>query len=199
MDKSLFSEYMRFFLLENKNLNLISKNDEKYLWEKHIFDSLAIEKFFEKYEIKDFNNKNLLDIGTGGGFPAVPIAIKYPELNVTALDSIRKKISAVDKIKIKLNLKNLNTICDRVENLKKQKFDFVVTRAVAALKVLIPYAIPLLNKGGYFIAYKSIKLQEEIDDARTVMKKYAVNIKDILEYNLPLEDNYIRNLVIIKN
>ena len=76
------NKYIEVFLKQNAKLNLISKNDEKFLWEKHIFDSLAIEKFFDKYG----KGKNLIDIGTGGGFPAVPIALKYPEIEVFALE-----------------------------------------------------------------------------------------------------------------
>ena len=97
---------MQAFLRQNAIVNLISQNDEKLLWEKHVFDSLSIEKFFEKYlhlslgegniSTRSMSVKNsgvkLLDIGTGGGFPAVPIALTYPDLKVTALDSIRKKL-----------------------------------------------------------------------------------------------------------
>lgn len=198
MDKQKFEQYMEFFLKENSKLNLISKNDEKYLWEKHIFDSLAIEKFFDKYNITDFSDKKLLDIGTGGGFPSVPTAINYPELQVTALDSIRKKINAIYEIKEKLNLKNLHPICKRAEALENIKFDFITSRAVAELKVLIPYAIPLLKSDGYFVAYKSVKVQEEIVKAKDILKKYNTEIADIIEYQLPLEENFTRNLVIIK-
>lgn len=198
MDKQKFEQYMGIFLQENSKLNLISKNDEKFLWEKHVFDSLSLENFFEKYALKDLKNKTLLDIGTGGGFPSVPLAINYPELSVTALDSIRKKINAIQEIKERLHIKNLTTICDRAENLKTKKYDFITSRAVAAMKSLIPYAIPLLKKDGYFIAYKSVKVQEEISEAENVLKKYNAHIKDIIEYNLPLDENHTRNLVIIQ-
>ena len=199
MDKQKFDKYIQVFLQENSKLNLISKNDEKYLWEKHIFDSLSIGKFFEKYKITNLTNKKLLDIGTGGGFPSVPIAINYPELQVTALDSIRKKINAIQEIKENLNLNNLKTICKRAETLENIKFDFITTRAVAEIKILIPYAIPLLKHSGYFIAYKSMKVHNEIKNAENILKKYNAKIIDIIEYQLPLEENYTRNLVIIAN
>ena len=86
-NKELYSEYMKAFLAENSKVNLISKNDEKFLWEKHVCDSLAISEFFDKYKMPN----TMLDIGTGGGFPALPIAIKYPKIKVTAVDSIAKK------------------------------------------------------------------------------------------------------------
>ena len=91
---------MKAFLKQNSKLNLISKNDEKLLWEKHVFDSLAIEKFFDKYKFSlDEKEITLLDFGTGGGFPAVPISLAYPNIKVTAMDSIRKKINAISTIK----------------------------------------------------------------------------------------------------
>ena len=91
-NKDFFNDYIKVFLEQNSFLNLISKNDEKFLWEKHICDSLAIEKVFDKYG----EGRTLLDIGTGGGFPSVPIALAFPEIKVTALDSTRKKINPLN-------------------------------------------------------------------------------------------------------
>ena len=196
MDKQIFAEYIKIFLEQNNKLNLISKNDEKFLWEKHIFDSLSLSKFFEKYSIVP-ENKTLLDFGTGGGFPSVPLAIKYPKLQVTALDSIRKKINAVTEIKNQLGLTNLTPICERVENIHP-KFDFVTSRAVAAMEKLIPYAIPRLKNNGYFITYKSVKVQEELEKADNILKKYKAKVIDIITYDLPLSENHTRNLVVIQ-
>lgn len=193
-DKEFFENYIKAFLAENAKVNLISKNDEKYLWEKHIFDSLAIEKFFEKY---NFEAKELLDFGTGGGFPSVPIALAYPKISVTAVDSIRKKINAIVSIKNTLDIKNLTPICERIENIDK-KFDVVTSRAVANLGKIVEYAIPHLKNDGYFVAYKSVKVQEEINEAKPFLKKYNAKIVDIIQYNLPLIENHTRNLVIIK-
>lgn len=196
MDKQIFAEYIKVFLEQNNKLNLISKNDEKFLWEKHIFDSLSLSKFFEKYSIIP-ENKTLLDFGTGGGFPSVPLAIKYSKLQVTALDSIRKKINAVTEIKNQLGLTNLTPICERVENIHP-KFDFVTSRAVAAMEKLIPYAIPRLKNNGYFITYKSVKVQEELEKADNILKKYKAKVLDIITYDLPLSENHTRNLVVIQ-
>lgn len=198
MDTERLNSYMKAFLEKNSKLNLISKNDEKFLYEKHIFDSLAISKFFEKYQIHNLTGKTLLDIGTGGGFPSVPLALEYPELKVTALDSIKKKINSITELKNKLEIKNLFPICDRAENLKTQKYDFITSRAVARLNKLIPYAIPLLEKEGYFIVYKSKTAQEEITEAEKILKKYKATVTDIIEYTLPLRENHTRNLIIIK-
>lgn len=193
-NKTKYQEYMKIFLEENSKVNLISKNDEKYLWEKHVFDSLAIENFFEKFDTSKI--KTILDIGTGGGFPSIPIAITYPHLKVTALDSIAKKIRAIQTIKDKLNIENLEPICTRVENLDA-KFDMITSRAVSSLKNICEYALPKLKKGGYFVAYKSRKTPQEIEEANSILKKYNSKIVDIIEYSLPLEENHERNLIVI--
>lgn len=186
---------MECFLEENAKVNLISKNEEKYLWEKHVYDSLSIKLFFDKYNPKA---STLLDIGTGGGFPSVPIALTYPKIKVTALDSIGKKIRAVNSIKLKLNIENLEPVCCRVENLDG-KFDIVTSRAVSSLKTICEYALPKLNKDGYFVAYKSKKYLEEIEEASSVLKKYKFEIADVIEYDIPTEDKPVRNLIIIRH
>lgn len=190
-----FTPYKQAFLEENAKLNLISKNDEKLLDEKHIYDSLAIKLFFDKYGIK---SGEILDIGCGGGFPSVPIAIEFPEFKVLGIDSIRKKINSINSIKEKLGLDNLSTICDRVENIKGKKFDVITSRAVAELAKITDYALPLLKKNGYFVAYKSKKALEELEGAKKVLKKYNAEVVDVINYTLPLEEIYERNLVVIK-
>ena len=187
-----FSDYIKVFLEENSKVNLISKNDAKLLYEKHIYDSLSIK-------LTNILNdgKTLLDIGCGGGFPCVPIAIEYPKVNVIGIDSIRKKINAINNIVNILKLKNLSTICGRVENIKEKKFDVITSRAVANLAIIAEYALPLLKEDGYFVAYKSKKTSEEIDDAKTILKKYNAKVIDIINYTLPLKEIFERNLVII--
>ena len=193
--KSDFTEYISAFLDENAKHNLISKNDEKFLYEKHIYDSLGIKMFFEKYAISE---ARILDIGCGGGFPCVPIAIEYPEFKIVGVDSIRKKINSVQVISEKIGLKNLELICDRVEKIKDSNFDIVVSRAVADMKIISEYALPKLKKGGFFVAYKSKKALEEIENAKTVLEKHGAEIVEILKYQLPLEEAYERNLICIK-
>lgn len=192
-DKEFFTKYTEIFLEENKKINLISKNDEKYLWEKHIFDSLALELFFEKYGTP----KTLLDFGTGGGFPSVPLALSNPKIQITALDSISKKIRAVQMFKDKLDIKNLSPVCERVENYNK-KFDVVTSRAVASLDKICEYAFPRLNKGGYVVTFKSKKALEEIHLAENVLKKNNAKVIDIINYDLPLEEKIDRCLIVIK-
>lgn len=188
----VFNKYVRIFLEKNSHINLISKNDAKLLFEKHIFDSLAINLF-----LKPKKGQTLLDIGTGGGFPSVPIALLYNDLEVFALDSIRKKIKAIEEIKDELNIQNLFPICDRVENIE-QEFDYITTRAVASLDTVLKYAIPHLKKGGYFIAYKSKKASEELKESEKTIKKLNIKLVKIIEYNLPLQENHERNLIIFR-
>ncbi|MBR1460548.1 16S rRNA (guanine(527)-N(7))-methyltransferase RsmG [bacterium] len=193
-DKAVFKKYMKLFLEENQKLNLISKNDEQFLWEKHVCDSLSMELFFEKYS----KPETILDFGTGGGFPSVPLALAYPDIKITALDSIAKKIRAVELFKSNLGIDNLDVVCSRVENYQGQ-FDVVTSRAVSSLKNIIEYAIPKLKCGGYFVAYKSRKSSEEIAQSLPVLKKYKAKIVDIIDYKLPLDEDHTRNLIIIKS
>lgn len=192
-NKQNFEKYSKLFIEENHKVNLISNNDEKFLWEKHICDSLSLGLFFEKYGIPE----TMLDIGTGGGFPSVPIAIKYPQIKVSAIDSIGKKIRAVQFLKKELYLENLIPIYDRVENIDG-KFDVVTSRAVASLDKICTYALPKTKKGGYFVVFKSKRYQEEIQNAQKILKKYNANIIDIINYQLPLEESLERYLLIIK-
>lgn len=186
-----FKQYINLFLEENHKVNLISKNDEKLLWEKHIYDSLAMQHVIDKYGLP----ATLLDFGTGGGFPSVPLAIEYPEIKITAVDSIAKKIKAVETFKTKLDLKNLTPICARVENVKGE-YDIVTSRAVSSFKNILELGLPKVKKGGYFIAYKSRKAKEEIEDAQHILKKFNAKVIDIIEYQLPLNENIERNLII---
>lgn len=187
-----FSPYIKYFLEENAKLNLISKNDEKYLFEKHIYDSLAI-----KLSNVLRSGHTLLDIGCGGGFPCVPIAIEFPEIKVIGIDSIRKKINAINNIISRMELKNISTICDRVENLSNQKFDIITSRAVADLSKISEYALPLLKKDGFFVAYKSKKAMDELQKSQPILAKYHAKVIDIIEYTLPLAEVYNRNLIVI--
>lgn len=192
---SNYEDYKIAFLEENAKHNLISKNDEKFLYEKHFYDSLSMKLFFEKY---GFDSAQILDIGCGGGFPCIPLAMEFPQFRIIGIDSIRKKINSVEEISNKLGLKNVELICDRVENIKNKKFDIIVSRAVADMAKISEYALPLLKKGGFFVAYKSKKAMEELENAKLVLKSNNAKVVDIIEYTLPLEEVYERNLICIQ-
>ncbi len=193
--QNLLDNFAQAFLEINSKINLISKGDSALLFEKHIYDSLAFNLFYKKYDIK---KAELMDIGTGGGFPALPISLIYKDINVTAVDSINKKINSVKYIKDVLKIDNLTPVCIRAEDLKvKNKFDIVTSRAMAELRIMIEYAIPFLKTGGYFAAYKSIKAEEEIKNAQNALNVLNAEIVDKIEYSLPIPQENNRVLLII--
>ncbi|MFM7106716.1 MAG: 16S rRNA (guanine(527)-N(7))-methyltransferase RsmG [Flavobacteriales bacterium] len=118
----------------NAQVNLVSRKDMEGFYERHVLHSLAIAKYSSFMP-----GTRIMDLGTGGGLPGIPLAIMFPEVEFVLVDSIRKKISAVNSMRESLQLLNVNVLCDRAENVKKP-FDFVVTRAVATLPVLSSYA-----------------------------------------------------------
>ena len=193
--KTNFDKYIKTFLEENSKINLMSKNDEKLIFEKHIFDSLSIKLLFDKL---DTIPNTILVIGTGGGFPSIPVALEYPEIQVTGIDSIQKKINAISNIAKELQIKNIEFIRDRVENIKDKKYDMITSRAVAQASLLIEYAYPPLKKDGYLVLYKSKNVDEEIEKAKPLIRKLHMKISDIIEYSLPLEENYNRCLLVLQ-
>ncbi len=192
-------KYIELFEDFNQKINLMSSKDINFLYEKHIYDSLAFNLFVQKYGLND--KIKMLDIGTGGGLPSVPISILYKDINVCALDSTAKKIKFIELIKQKLDIKNINPVSIRAEELPeelKNSFDIVTSRAMAELRIILEYSIPFLKKNGYFIAYKSIKAEEEIENARNALKILNAQIIDKIEYNLPLSESVKRVLIVIK-
>ena len=197
--KILFSSFSNLFIEYNSKVNLISKNDINFLFQKHIYDSLAFNLFYKKYIDEKFIK--VMDIGTGGGFPAIPISLLYENIEVTALDSINKKINFIKAAADKLNIRNINPLCSRAEELPvsmKNSFDVIVSRAMADLRIIIEYAIPYLKTGGFFVAYKSQKAEEEICNAKNALLKLNSVIIDRLEYSLPIEEENKRVLLVIK-
>lgn len=171
----------------NKNVNLtrIIKKEEVYL--KHYYDSLTLIKG------KDLNNINTMcDIGTGAGFPGLIIKIFYPNINITLVDSLNKRIIYLNKVINELELKNIKAIHSRAEDLSRNeddKFELVVSRAVARIDKLTKFCMPIVKKNGTFIAMKAKFTEEE----SLIDKKY--NNYKIIKFNLPIE-NSERSLVI---
>lgn len=193
--KSKFDKYVSLFTEYNFHTNLISKNDMKFLFEKHIYDSLAFNLFVKKFNMPD----NIIDIGTGGGFPSVPLSLIYDKTKIYAIDSIAKKINFINTVKNELNIKNLFPVNSRIENLPveyRNNFGVVTTRALGKLSLILEYAAPYIKKNGYFVAYKSIKSDSELNMAESVLKKYNIKLVDIIDYKLPLKESYDRKLMI---
>ena len=130
---SSFVKFGRLYEEVNSKINLVSRGDLENLYERHILHSLSIAKFIS---FKD--NSRVLDLGTGGGFPGIPLAIFFPRVYFTLIDSINKKTHVVDSMVDELDLKNVEVVCDRVENYH-EKFDFIVSRATAPMKDLVKW------------------------------------------------------------
>ncbi len=196
---NILENYIKLFLEYNEKVNLISKNDTKFLFEKHIYDSLSLNLFLQKYKLN--GNYKVLDIGTGGGFPSLPLSIFFDNLKITAIDSIAKKINFIKTASSELDIKNVFPLCKRVEELDnsdKNSYDIVVSRAMSELKFLLEYAIPFLKVGGYFIAYKSLKAEEELKNAQNALLKLNSVLIDTIEYSLPTDEQNKRVLLIIQ-
>ncbi len=179
------------FINYNSHTNLMSKNDIEVLFEKHVFDSLAI------YKWKNFlNHKTLLDVGCGGGFPSVILAICFPDIKVIANDSRIKKIGFIKEIKEKLNLKNLEILYSRIEEAPSLNVDLIVSRAVGKMLDVYDLSKKHLKKDGDFLIYKSKLSNQDIEQFK---KKYKKAKFEIIEYKLPLKENYERNLIILHN
>lgn len=177
---------------EKVNLTAITKKEDVYL--KHFYDSLTITKVIDLNEVD-----NLLDIGSGAGFPGLVLKIFYPNLNVTLIDSNNKKTIFLAYISQKLGLKNVIVINDRVENFAKNNlnsFDVVTARAVTQLNILSELAMPLVKKNKYFIAMKG-NVDSEFSDGAFAITKMHGEILDRQEFYLNENDNK-RTLILIR-
>ncbi len=193
-----FNDFIKVFDIFNSHTNLVSKNDRECFFEKHIYDSLAMNLFLKK---NDINNFKMLDIGTGGGFPSIPLGVFYDKAEILAIDPISKKIGFVDMAKKELMLTHLTAASKRVEDLKesdKESFDIVTSRAVAQLNTLLEYGIPFLKVGGYFVAYKSQNSDIEIENAQNALKVLNAKVVDRIDYKLPNLEDHNRQLIIIQ-
>lgn len=165
---------------EHTNLTAIKTIPDVYL--KHFYDSLTLSKL-----VKWKEGQKLLDIGTGAGFPGLVLAIVFPYINVDLLDSNHKKIDFLNQIIEKLQLKNVHTIYERSENYTKnqiEKYDYITSRAVAELRILIEISFPALKIGGEFLAMKS-SLEEEKRNAEGTIFALKGQIEDEIAFNLP--------------
>ena len=176
------------FLEYNSHTNLISKNDEKVLFEKHVFDSLAIN-LWDGFK----NRKAILDVGCGGGFPSVILAICFKDKKIIALDSRIKKINFIKQIKEKLKLDNLEIIYSRVEDIEPLNVDLIVSRAVGKLVDIYELSKKHIKKDTKFLIYKAKSANEETKEFKKRYKKDFL----IIPYKLPLEENFERNLVVM--
>ena len=188
-------DYYCHFLIEyNQHTNLTAIKEENQVYLKHFYDSLTIVKGLDlsKYH-------NLIDIGTGAGFPGMVLKIVFPHLNITLLDSNNKKITFLQQLAEKLNLTNINFFHGRAEEFcqkNRETFEIVTARAVSNMNTLAELCLPLVKKDYYFIALKGSN-KKEIIDAQNAISILGGKIEKNIEFNLPIEDSG-RNIVVIK-
>ena len=178
---NLLDKYYRLLAEENEKYNLTSITEEKDVYLKHFYDSLTISK------VINLNNQYLLDIGTGAGFPGLVLKIVFPNLKIDLLDSTTKKCLFLKKVIDSLNLKGINVLNYRAEDYAKnnrEKYDIVTSRAVAPLKHLLEYSIPLLKIDGLFISLKG-NIEEETINIENYYKKLSLKDEKTISFNLP--------------
>ncbi len=178
---------------EYMNLTAITEKEEVYL--KHFYDSLTIIKAINPTE-----SIKLCDVGSGAGFPSIPLAICYDSVDVTIIDALNKRINFLNELTKKLSLKNVNSIHARAEEYVKEKrefFDVVTARAVARLNVLAELCLPLVKINGYFIAMKASSANEELEEAKNGINILGGKVEKVIEFNLP-NDAGLRQIIVIK-
>jgi 16S rRNA (guanine527-N7)-methyltransferase len=190
-----FEKYQDLLLDWNEKINLTAITKEDDVIVKHFVDSLTILKYFR-------NNDKIIDVGTGAGFPGIPLKIADETLKVTLLDSLNKRINYLNDVIEKLSLNNVETIHGRAEELSRnskyrEQYDVVTARAVANLKTLSEYCIPFVKMNGYFVCMKGSNIEEEMSTAREHIELLGGKIEKIEEIVLPNTDMK-RNIIIIK-
>ena len=166
--KEQFYNYMNLLIEWNKKINLTAIIEPEEIILKHFIDSLTVNKFIE-------NESNIIDIGTGAGFPGIPLKIIKPEIEIELIDSLNKRINFLNEVISNLSLKNIKAIHARVEEFAKNKknrerYDIVTSRAVANLNVLVEYMLPLVKLRGKCICMKGPNIQEEIEKSKNAIK-----------------------------
>lgn len=195
---SMLVEYMDMILEKNQYINLTAVRDRDEALQKHISDSLSCD-FMEEYEAAE----NVIDVGTGAGFPGVPLAIVSPDKKFTLVDSLNKRLRIIDELTGELGIKNVTTVHGRAEDVGKSKehreqYDICVSRAVASLDVLCEWCLPLVKKGGYFVAYKGENVSRETEDAANAIKLLGGKIAEIRKVQTEEESISGHVLVMIK-
>ena len=191
-----FLIYYEMLVEWNEKMNLTAITDFQDVMKKHFVDSVSLIKAYDVTK-----SVSIIDVGTGAGFPGLALKIAFPQLRVTLLDSLNKRILFLDAVIDKLNLSDVETIHGRAEDFAKpgklrEKFDLCVSRAVANLSTLSEYCLPFVKKGGMFISYKSEKISEEFEMAENAISFLGGRVKNQVEFTLPDSDIY-RNLFVI--
>lgn len=181
---SKFEKYLDLLLEWNKKFNLTAITDKEEVEEKHFIDSISLLKYF------DVKNKTLLDVGSGAGFPGIPLAIVEPTLKVNLLETTGKRVKFLQVVVKELGLTNVEIIQGRAEEQKeREKYDIVTARAVKELNILLELCFYLVKVGGMFIAYKSSGIDEEILNAKHAFNCLEIDSYKKFDYLLPKSKN----------
>ena len=197
--KQQFLLYFELLVEWNSFMNLTAITEFNEVMKKHFVDSVSLVNAFPDLREKEYT---LIDVGTGAGFPGIPLKIIFPKLKVVLLDSLNKRVSFLNEVIDKLELSNIKALHGRAEDFAKRKeyreyFDLCVSRAVANLATLSEYCIPFVKANGYFISYKSEKITEEFENAKEAIKVLGGKYEKQIEFYLPSSDIY-RNLFVIQ-
>lgn len=188
------NEYHKALVEWNKKINLTSITDEKEVYLKHFYDSLTL---FKEYDLtKDIY---LCDVGTGAGFPGIVLKIVFPNLKITLVDSLQKRLKFLDYVIKQLDLKDVELVHERMEDYSKQneeKFDIITSRAVAKVKILVEISFKALKISGHLILMKA-SFEEELSDAEKIIKDIGGKVVDVNTFKLPIENSQ-RALINIK-
>ena len=193
----LLEAYGKALLEKNQVMNLTAIREEDKVAQLHMLDCAALLNY------ADFAGKTLIDVGTGAGFPGLPLKILSPTLDVTLLDSLNKRVDWLNEVSAQLGLSNVQAIHARAEEKAQGKgfrdsFDFATARAVAELRLLCELCLPYVKVGGYFLSMKSVDSDKELEDAARCIKMMGGRVVDVHDYTIPGTDVSHRLVVIQK-
>ena len=190
-----FYTYMNLLIEWNKKINLTAIVEEKDIIIKHFLDSLTISKYIN-------SNQKIMDIGTGAGFPGIPLKIVQENINMNLIDSLNKRITFLNEVVNKIELKNIVAIHSRAEDLAKieehrEKYDIATARAVAGLPILMEFCVPFVKVGGYFVCLKGPNANLELEESKAAMDVLGVEFIEKINIELP-ESDLNHNILVFK-
>ncbi len=184
-----FDRFFQMMVETNKHMNLTAITEEDEVISKHLVDSLSCSKVMDMSKVK-----SIIDIGTGAGFPGIPLKIAYPEIEIVLVDSLQKRIKFLNQVIEELGLTKVSAIHGRAEDLARNKeyranFDLCVSRAVANLSTLTEYCIPFVRVNGYFVSYKAQKGMEELENAKNCLNVLGCKMEEANQFKLEGDDS----------